>query len=100
AFSSDAIPLHLLTDEAVGVYERALRRDGLLLIHISNRFIELQPVLSAIAAKRGMVASIRKDAPAGDLTVASNWVVLTRDPARLRQLQEGSRKLEWKPLDP
>ncbi|VWX53757.1 spermidine synthase [Novosphingobium sp. 9U] len=100
AFSSDAIPLHLLTDEAVGVYERALAPNGLLLIHISNRFIDLEPVLSAIAAKRGLVAMIRRDSPKGDLTVASNWVVLARDPARLRQLRGDSRGLEWNALDP
>lgn len=100
AFSSDAIPLHLLTDEAVGVYERALTPDGLLLIHISNRFIDLEPVLSAIAAKRGLVAAIRRDSPKGDLTVASNWVVLARDPARLRDLRANSGGREWNALDP
>ncbi len=100
AFSSDAIPLHLLTDEAVGVYERALAPNGLLLIHISNRYIELEPILSAIAAKRGLVGAVRHDAPGGGLTVASNWVVLTRDAAQLARLQKISGKLEWKALTP
>ena len=100
AFSSDAIPLHLLTDEAVGVYEQALAPDGLLLIHISNRFIDLEPVLSAIAARRGLVAMIRRDGPKGDLTVASNWVVLARSPARLAQLRANSRGFAWNALDP
>ena len=45
AFSSDAIPLHLLTEEAHRVYFRALAPDGLLLVHISNRFVDLHPVL-------------------------------------------------------
>ena len=53
AFSSDAIPLHLLTDEAFGVYLDKLGPRGLLLVHISNRFIELEPVLAAVARKRG-----------------------------------------------
>ena len=100
AFSSDAIPLHLLTDEAFGVYERALRRDGLLLVHISNNYIELEPVLAAIAAKRGLAASVRLDVPSGELTVASSWVALSRDPGKLAQLQARSRKLEWRPLAP
>ncbi|MBB4857884.1 spermidine synthase [Novosphingobium chloroacetimidivorans] len=100
AFSSDAIPLHLLTDEAVGVYEQALAPDGLLLIHISNRFIDLEPVLSAIAAKRGLVAMIRRDTPKGDLTVASNWVVLARSEARLARLRAESGGRTWNALDP
>ena len=49
AFSSDSIPLHLLTDEAFGVYLRQLSPRGVLLVHISNRFIELEPVLAAEA---------------------------------------------------
>jgi hypothetical protein len=108
AFSSDAIPLHLLTDEAVGVYERALSPQGLLMIHVSNNYIELEPVLWAIAAKRGLHAMERLDAPVGGLTggvpggltVASSWVALARDPARLAQLRKSSRGREWKPLQP
>jgi len=53
AFSSDAIPLHLITAEAFGLYGRALARDGLLLVHISNRFLDLEPVLAALAASGG-----------------------------------------------
>ncbi len=100
AFSSDAIPLHLLTDEALGVYERALTPGGLLALHISNRYIDLEPVLSAIAKKRGLVAMIRRDTPKGDLVVASNWVVMARDPARLAQLRAASGGLKWEALDP
>lgn len=100
AFSSDAIPLHLLTDEAVGVYERALSPRGLLVIHVSNQYIELEPVLSAIARKRGLHAWVRRDAPAGDLTVASNWVILARDPTSFARVRALSRKLEWSRLDP
>ena len=101
AFSSDAIPLHLMTDEAFGVYERALAADGLLLVHISNNYIELEPVLSAVAARRGLSARVRLDAPApGGLTVASSWVALSRDPALLTRLLARDPKLEWKPLKP
>ena len=52
AFSSDAIPLHLLTSEAIGIYARAMKPDGVLLIHISNRFFALEPVLAAEAKAR------------------------------------------------
>lgn len=100
AFSSDAIPLHLLTDEAVGVYERVLSPRGLLVIHVSNQYIELEPVLSAIASKRGLHAWVRRDAPSGNLATASSWVILTRDPANFTKVRALSRKLEWNRLDP
>ena len=100
AFSSDAIPLHLLTDEAFAVYERALAPNGLLVVHISNRYIELEPILSAIAEKRGLSARIRDDYPSGGLTVASSWVALSRDEERLARLQAQDPGLEWKRLMP
>ncbi|MGL3820040.1 spermidine synthase [Sphingopyxis sp. R3-92] len=95
AFSSDAIPLHLMTKEAVGIYARAMKPDGVLLIHISNRFFDLEPVLTAEAKARGWSAAIRKDpGPIGDdfsdLT-GSNWVVLTATPQRMEQLTGGIR---------
>ncbi|WP_447764926.1 spermidine synthase [Sphingopyxis panaciterrae] len=93
AFSSDAIPLHLLTEEAFGIYARALKPDGVLLVHISNRFFDLEPALAAEAKARGWTAAIRLDpAPEEDdlsnLT-GSNWVALTRTPARMKQLTGG-----------
>jgi len=100
AFSSDAIPLHLMTDEAVAVYERALSPQGLLMIHVSNNYIELEPVLAAIAARHRLHALVRLDAPSGELTVASSWVALTRDPTKLATLKAGSRKLEWRAIEP
>ena len=88
AFSSDAIPLHLLTDEAFGIYLDALAADGVLLVHISNRFIELEPVLSAIARKRGLAIMVREDAPpkTAKLLTASSWVALARSPGVLARL--------------
>jgi hypothetical protein len=87
AFSSDAIPLHLLTDEAIGVYLDALSPRGLLLVHISNRYIELEPVLAAIARHRGLSAMVRDDNPADRTFIApSSWVLLTRDAGLLNVL--------------
>jgi hypothetical protein len=101
AFSSDAIPLHLLTDEAIGVYLRALSPKGLLLVHISNRYIELQPVLSAAARERGLAAAIRNDNPADrTLLTPSAWVALSRDPAQLKALAAGGADAPWDKLDP
>ena len=94
AFSSDAIPLHLLTAEAIGIYARALKPGGILLIHISNRFFALEPVLSAEAKARGWSAAIRLDTPPEEHSsrpdfsnlTGSNWVALTATPGRLAQL--------------
>ncbi|HEU4650455.1 MAG TPA: fused MFS/spermidine synthase, partial [Croceibacterium sp.] len=101
AFSSDAIPLHLLTDEAVGVYFHALAPDGLLVIHISNRFVDLQPVLAALARERGLYAARRSDIhtlKAGSLDdglSSSHWVVLARDKAKIAAL---TTRGGWEPL--
>ncbi len=108
AFSSDAIPLHLLTAEAFGVYARALKPDGILLVHISNRFFALEPVLAAEAKARGWQAAIRMDpatgGEAGGLT-GSNWVALTATPQRMQRLTGGVQPREkayddgvWVPL--
>lgn len=103
AFSSDAIPLHLLTDEAAEVYFRALAPEGLLVIHISNRFVDLEPVLAALARERGLVAArlsevpkARDDGPDDGLS-SSHWVALSRDGDTLAALTaEGG----WRPLGP
>ena len=63
AFSSDAIPLHLLTSEAFGVYARAVKPGGILIVHISNRFFNLEPVLADEAARRGWASAVRLDEP-------------------------------------
>ncbi len=88
AFSSDAIPLHLLTTEAMGVYLRALSPRGVLVVHISNRYIELEPVLAAAAKRHDLAALLREDHPADAGLTASSWVVLSRDPAVLKRLRE------------
>ncbi len=90
AFSSDAIPLHLLTQEAFQTYGRALKPDGMLLVHISNRYIDLKPVVAAEAKANGWVAALRHDLP-NDTMInngarASIWVALSRNPQKLAQL--------------
>jgi spermidine synthase len=59
AFSSDTIPVHLLTREALALYVSRLRDDGLLVIHISNRHLELQSVVSALARDAGLAIKVR-----------------------------------------
>ena len=103
AFSSDAIPLHLMTDEAFGIYLDALAPDGVLLVHISNRYIELEPAIAALAKKRGLVTALRDDNPGGtDLTfyTASSWVLLARNDRALEKLKVLEPGMAWKGLMP
>lgn len=90
AFSSDSIPLHLLTKEAFATYRRALKPNGLLLVHISNRYIDLNPVVAAEARSGGWFAALRHDSPTEKLvdqgSRASEWIALSLDASKLAQL--------------
>jgi hypothetical protein len=104
AFSSDAIPVHLLTREAIELYLRKLKtadkesRGGVLAFHLSNRYLELEPVLGNLAARLGLAGRARRDDDVAGKPgkVASQWAVLARDEADLRALaRKGSR---WNPI--
>jgi spermidine synthase len=82
AFSSDSVPLHLLTREAVDVYLKHLDPGGVLAIHISNRFLDLQPVLRGIA-RDFKLAHVFVSTEERGLTWRTTWALLSRDPARL-----------------
>lgn len=56
AFNGDAIPVHLLTKEAVNIYLNHLAPDGILLVHISNKFVNLEPVLANVSEQLGLIA--------------------------------------------
>jgi hypothetical protein len=101
AFSSDAIPLHLITREAVSVYVRALASDGVVLLHISNRFVDLEPVVSSIARDLGLAAAVRNDFPddTANLT-ASSWVALARKRSTLETLAQNNPDAAWQALAP
>jgi spermidine synthase len=104
AFSSDAIPLHLLTREAFDVYARTLERRGVIAMNITNRYLDVEPVIAAIAAERGWSGRIRHYLPdaaaqARDAT-ESRWLVLAPDEARLAEVMRaaGARGGDWAPL--
>jgi spermidine synthase len=104
AFSSDAIPIHLLTREALQVYRRALKPDGLLLIHISNRYLDLEPVLAAAAKRDGWHAAALDYSP-GPLEEGRNlsrsiWVAMARDRDTLMTIgiASGEDAHQWRAL--
>ena len=93
AFSSDAIPLHLMTTQAFDGYSNALKPGGLLLEHISNRFIDLEPVVAKIAEVGGWTVRVRRynppepnAQPRGQWETPSWWIALSRDPERINSL--------------
>jgi hypothetical protein len=87
AFSSDAIPLHLLTREAFAVYGAHLADGGALAIHVSSRFFDLAPQVAALAADAGLRAlQLEHDAVTDPLAQPSHWVVATADEGLLDAL--------------
>ena len=88
AFSSDSIPVHLLTKEAIEIYLRHLRPpSGILAVHISNRYLELEPVVRAAARALGLDEAVVESRPGGDKdpdASASTWVLLAPNAAALR----------------
>jgi hypothetical protein len=99
AFSSDTIPVHLLTREAVAGYLSKLSPHGVIVAHISNRHLDLAPVIANIAQSHGLVAFLREDNSAGDLMTTfkanARLAVLAREPA-----DTGSIAGSWTPLRP
>ena len=82
AFASDSIPVHLITREAIELYERHLRDDGMIAVHISNRFLDLQPVLANIVAATGLSARMIDDEVSDDSDPradSSKWVLIARN---------------------
>jgi SAM-dependent methyltransferase len=81
AFSSDAIPVHLITREALGVYLRHMKADGIVAFHVSNRFLDLAPVVARLAGEQGAHAVRIEDDPLEDDPSArshSDWVLVSR----------------------
>jgi hypothetical protein len=96
AFSSDAIPIHLLTRQALEIYLANLADDGLLAFHISNRYLTLEPVLGNLAEELGLAGVIEHDLATGFTgKAASSWVVLARQPSTLDRLLHEGRFAQW-----
>ncbi len=95
AFSSDAIPIHLLTKECFDIYWAHLADDGALAIHITNRFIELGPVVRRLAEELGKpVVHVANHGFEEFGVDSSDWMIVTSNEALLREL----RLVEHKPL--
>jgi len=85
AFSSDSIPVHLLTREAMAVYLRNMKPGGVVAFHVTNRFLNLAPVVKRIADEYQLhTALISDDAEDSDLA-RTDWVMVTRDKGLLER---------------
>lgn len=92
AFSSDAIPIHLLTKEAFRIYADRLEPEGVILLHVSNRHLQLAPVISATVSTLGFQVH-------RDLRKTSDWLLVSK-PGPTQSLILESAPSEWKWIDP
>lgn len=106
AFSSDAVPMHLLTHEALQVYGRAVQPNGIVLFHISNRYLDLRPVIAELAHSSGWAAAMLEYMPteeeqAQNATI-SVWIAMSRNPEMLNRLAQlsGQDATAWRTVDP
>jgi hypothetical protein len=99
AFSSDAIPVHLLTREAIVGYLSVLERDGVLVMHISNRHLELAKVVAAVGASEGLVTYVKQDVRSDNPIDRAAAIVaaLARSPKNLGKLPQQRGWNEIKP---
>jgi hypothetical protein len=100
AFSSDAIPIHLLTKEALKLYLAKLSESGVLVFHISNRYLDLKPILGNLANHLNLVCLAQDDIELSEAEkkakkAPSTWAVMASQPSNLSQLAAHHR---WKPL--
>jgi hypothetical protein len=96
AFSSDAVPVHLLTREALALYLSKLGPDGILAFNISNRYVELKPLLGDLAADAGLVALEQDDLRVARDQIArgkyaSRWLIMSRRASLFGPLMVDSR---------
>ena len=99
AFSSDAVPTHLLTREALDMYFRKLKDTGLLAFHITNRHLALKKVLADHVNNLHLAALLQEFKPESPapLVVDTDWVVIAKQPERLQRFQQ-SRLGHWQKL--
>jgi SAM-dependent methyltransferase len=100
AFSGDSVPVHLLTAEAMDVYLRHMKPDGVIAFHVTNRFLALAPVITKVAEARGLHAVLVHDeAEQSDWLHRTDWVLVARDPQVLARelIREAATPIATKP---
>jgi spermidine synthase len=101
AYSSDAIPVHLITQQAMSLYRDRIKSDGYIVFHVSNRFFDLKPILANLAQATNMVGVSQvhelSDLDASSGKAGSEWVILANSPAALAEFNANPN---WQQLKP
>ncbi len=102
AFSSDSIPSHLITLEAIELYKKKLKPGGIIIFHISNRFLNIEPLLAALSEKVNLKFICRFEVALNEednkeYRVAANYAVMSQDEIFIGSLSEID---EWRSLKP
>ncbi len=96
AFSSDSIPLHLLTLESMQIYKSRLKPNGVLAFHVSNRFLILENIVKVLALEIGMEAVVvDDDQEDNEIYNSSKWVLVTSDSSFIRSIVERGLNEDW-----
>jgi spermidine synthase len=95
AFSSDAIPVHLITSQALAIYRRHVKPGGIIAFHVTNRFLNLAPVVEALARAQDLHAIEIADIPEAPAS-SSDWVLLSDRAESLERpgLTEAAKEIE------
>jgi hypothetical protein len=96
AFSSDAIPVHLITSEALGIYHSHMKPGGVIAFHVTNRFLDLVPVVEGLAQAHKLFVVHVADSPDDPMASRSDWVLLSDRQASLDKpgIAEAAREAE------
>ena len=101
AFNSDSVPVHLLTREAFEVYWKHLKPDGILAVHISAIYLDLNPVVRGIAEAMGQTAIRITNARDSDAMISfSEWVLVTTNRTFLQNPKVRAAVKQWRPESP
>jgi spermidine synthase len=96
AFSSDSVPMHLMSAEAMEVFLKHLAPDGVIVFNVTNRYLNLTPPIQLIAREYGLASAYISDEPKDRIHYDSEFVLVSRDPAVLAdpRIASGATKVE------
>ena len=98
AFSGDAIPVHLLTKQAIALYKKHLKANGVLAFHVSNDYLDLAPLVSKLAGEAGYQSvAVRNHQDSDELILPSEWVLVTNN---REVLENGAVKIHSETIPP
>jgi len=101
AFTGDSVPTHLLTREAFALYGRKLHADGVLALHVSNKYLDFVPVVEAVAAAGGWIGVYARDVDVGAdaARIPSEWMALSRSLDTIKEVyaRPTSDRWQWRP---